>query len=528
MHGVAELLGAAAVAYLASRRFGLPAIPLLILAGAVLALVAPPPAEIRDAGLVLGVSFLLFLAGMELDSRRLRHHGRAVLRVGLVQFVVLAVLGWGLATLMGLSAVEAGYVALALPASSTLVGVRLLRQRQQVFESVGRLVLGVLLLQDVLVLLTIPLVTEFSQGTAAVALKTLQVAGLTAVAWALRRWLAPVFLRWVDESELLLLGSLTVLFVLLGACRLLDLPVVVGAFLAGVAFSRFPVHGVLRAELAPLGDFFTAIFFTSLGALVRVPTVDELVMAGVFVAVVVGLTPPLVRWMAERAGLTSRSALEAGLLLSQTSEISLVVGLAGMLQGDISESLFVVIAMVTTVTMLLTPFLSTEDATEAFMTLFTGPPADTGTPPTDHVLLLGAGSTGMPLLEDLILSGCRVVVLDDDPAVVRQVREAGVEAILGEAWDPEVLRAAGVDEARVVVSTIRRPRDNAAALALATGSVVVRVFESDDADWVQARGGEPILYSEAAAEALVDWWDGAREALARERRQRVAQGQGEA
>jgi len=230
--------------------------------------------------------------------------------------------------------------------------------------------------------------------------------------------------------------------------------------------------------------------------------------------------------MAERAGLTSRSALEAGLLLSQTSEISLVVGLAGMLQGDISESLFVVIAMVTTVTMLLTPFLSTEDATEAFMTLFTGPPAETGASPTGHVLLLGAGSTGMPLLEDLILSGCRVAVLDDDPAVVRQVREAGVEAILGEAWDPAVLRAAGVDEARVVVSTIRRPRDNAAALALAAGPVVVRVFESDDADWVRARGGEPILYSEAAAEALVTWWDGGREALARERRHRGARREG--
>jgi len=518
MHGVAELLGAAAAAWLLARLLRLPAVPLLIVAGLGLSLVAEPPPDILERALVLGVSVLLFVAGMELDPRRLRAQWRAALRVGFVQFVALAGLGFGSAMALGLTLTEAGYVALALPASSTLVGVRLLKRRRQMFEPFGRLVLGVLLLQDALVLLAIPLVTEMTTGWGAVGLRVGAVAVLSGLALLGRRFLAPLLLRVADESALVLLGALSILFLFLGAAAVLGLPVVVGAFLAGVTLSRFPSNGIVRAELAPVADFFSAIFFTALGALVRVPTPVELGQAALLTVLVVGLTPPLVRWVAEGAGFSSRPALEAGLLLSQTSEISLVVGLSGMLQGHIGESLFVVLAMVTMATMLLTPFISTDDAAEWLMVRFLRRQRRREEPPSGHVLLVGVGSTGMPLLEDLILAGCAVWVVDDDPAVIRRVREAGVPAILGEAMDPEVLRAAGADRARVVSSATRRPRDNAALLAMAGGvPVLVRVFDVEDAIWVRERGGEAVLYSEATADGLLEWWKEARAALARER-----------
>src|SRR5690606_4899126 len=170
--------------------------------------------------------------------------------------------------------------------------------------------------------------------------------GLTAAA---RAWLAPRLLRVADDPELALLAPLTLLFAFLALGSWLGLPTVVGAFLAGVSLARFPVHGVVRTELAPVGDFFTPLFFTALGALVLPPTLVQLRDAALLSLVVIAVTVPLVAVLAERAGFAAKSAIEAGLMLSQTSEISLVLGLAGMLQGHIDRGTLTVIILVTVV-----------------------------------------------------------------------------------------------------------------------------------------------------------------------------------
>jgi len=523
MHDVAALLAAAAVASVLSRLLRMPLIPFLILAGLGLSFVAGLSAESLGSALILGVSFLLFVVGLELDPRRVRAQRKAAIQVGVAQFITLAALGFLVGRALGLGVVEAGYAALALPASSTLVGVRLLQRRRQMFEPFGRLTLGVLLVQDALVLLAIPLVTEASSGWLAVLARMGGVVLLGLLCLTVRRFVGALLLAVADEPEMVLLGALAILFVSIGAAGLLDLPIVVGAFLAGVALSGFPVNGIVRAEVAPIGDFFVAVFFTALGALVRLPTSGELWQALWLTVTVLVLTPPLVILVAERAGFTSKPAAEAGLLLSQTSEISLVVVLAGMIEGQVDQSLFVVVSLVTLTTMLLTPFIATDEVARRLARLRPGRRVSGDAVPSNHVLLVGAGSTGMPLLEDLIVSGCDVAVIDDDPGVIHRLQVAGVRAVRGEASDPSVLREAGADRARAVSSTIRRPQDNAALLEMARGvPVLVRVFESAHAEWVRQRGGQPILYSEATADGLVEWFLEEREDLDRSAKARLS------
>lgn len=521
MTGVALLLAAAAAGYAAARWLGLPPIPFLLAAGLGLSLVAPLPSGVVDDALILGVAFVLFVAGLELDPRRLGAQRRAAVRVGVVQYVVLAAAGFAASTLLGFSGREAGYLALALTASSTLVGVRLLKRRQQMFEPFGRVVLGALLVQDFLVLLSIPFVTRLGAGPTA-ALESLgAIALLGAACLAVRRWVAPLVLSADGETELVLLAGLSVLFAFLAGATLLDVPLVVGAFLAGVALARFPVNGVVRAELSPVADFFTALFFTALGARVGVPEAAELWRAGVLAALVVLVTPPLVAAVAERTGLAARSSLEAGLMLSQTSEISLVIGLAGLFQGDIGTGVFTVIAVVTMVTMLLTPMIATDEMAWRLVRLHpSAAPEDAGRAgpaPGGHVLLLGGGSTGRRLLKLLSSGGCETVVVDEDPAVVDRLRSTGARAVRGDGSDPAVLLRAGAGRARAVVSTLRRPRDNRAVLDAVADHVpvLVRVFEEEDAAWVRALGGTPVLSSLRAAESLLEWYGAEGEELDR-------------
>lgn len=509
MLGIALLLLAAALGHGAAKALRVPPLPLLLLSGVVLGQIGVLPAEALSNALILGVTFLLFVTGIELNPLRVRGQRAAALRVGALQFVLLGAAGLLLALLLGFDPVSSAYLALALTASSTLVIVRLLRQRRQMFEPYARLVIGVLLLQDLLIILLIPIVTRAPAGPLAVALSTLGVIIMAGIALAALRWATPLLVRLEKEDEPLLLGVLAFLFVFIGAADALDLPLFVGAFLAGVALSGFPVNAVVRPQLASIGDFFSAVFFTALGAIVGLPSADELVYALLLAALVVVLTPPLVAWIAEKAGFSARPAIEAGLLLAQASELSLVIGLYGMIEGQIDASLFRIIALVTLLTMVLTPLLASGRVAWALMRLHPVRRGGQIAPPSGgHILLLGSGSTGTPLLETLFGSGSEIVVVDDDPAVVDRLRDAEITVIRGDATDIEVLEDARAREARIISSTIRRPEDNRRLLEYARGvPVIVRVFEEEDAEWIRAMGGIPVLYSEAAAEGMLRWFD---------------------
>jgi len=159
--------------------------------------------------------------------------------------------------------------------------------------------------------------------------------------------------------------------------------------------------------------------------------------------------------------------------------------------------------------MLLTRAITHERFVDLLLRFYPVPPPGSAAPAGGHVVIVGAGSTGMPLVETVLASGLDVVVIDDDPEVVRRLREADIPAIRGDAARPHVLDQAGVTTARAVSSTMRRPQDNRALLQRAGGvPVIVRVFEDRDADWVRALGGTPVLYSEAAAGNLLRWFYG--------------------
>lgn len=526
MAGLALLLVGAALGLGLAKWLNVPSIPLLLLAGVLLSAAGLlPPADLVADALLLGLTVLVFVAGVELNPRRVGRQRPVALRVGIVQFTVLGGLGLITAIALGFTFPESLYLALALTASSTLVVVRILRQRQQLFEPFGRLVIGVLLLQDLLVILLIPVIVRLPEGALAAATGFLAALGLTGLSLLTLRWVTPyVLTRLRLDEEAMLLVTLAILFVFLGLAQLLDLPLVAGAFLAGVSLSSFPVSGLVRGQLNSLSDFFVAIFFTALGGLLVIPSLAGLLKAAVFALVVIIATPPLVTLIAERSGQSARSAIESGLLLAQTSEFSLVVGLQALAFGHVDNELFSIIALVTVATMILTPFLATDRVTWRLMSyhpLRQGLKLDREM--KGHVLLLGCGDNGMPLLETLVSAGHEVLVVDDDPAVIERLREGDVPSIRGDGSDPEVLRAANAREAQLVISTMRRPVDHIALLEHVQGvPVVVRVFEPDDAEAIRSRGGEAVLYSHAAADEFMRWLEQADVVgLDRERRARA-------
>jgi len=509
--GLAVLLGSAAAGYGLAQRFRLPVIPLLLILGFAASLTGLAPEQEASKFLLdFGLAFLVFTAGIELNPRRFLRQTRPVLWVAIGQFLLVGLAGYGLASWIGFEMVASLYMGFATAASSTLVVVRQLKSQQQMFEPFGRLVTGVLLIQDLILIFLIVVLGRIGDGAPAIAQAVASVVALAGVAAALHVWVFPWMERALrPDEETLLMISLALLFAFLAAAGALGLPLIAGAFLAGFVLSTFPINGLVRGLLGSLTEFFQAIFFAALGSLVVFSSPWIVPQALAFALIVLVITPPAVTFLAEWQGLSSRSAIESGLLLAQTSELSLVLGLVGVSTGHLGIESFSVIALTCALTMVLTPFVATDRFTWKLLHWHPGRQSSDGFFGfQNHAVIIGFGSSGMWVVKELQDAGHRVLVIDDDASVIAGCERSRIACLRGDGCDPRLLRRAGLAEARLVVATLPRSADVIKIIKLAADvPVVARVFEEEDARAVEQAGGFPVLSSEAALEKFLEWFD---------------------
>lgn len=229
-----------------------------------------------------------------------------------------------------------------------------------------------------------------------------------------------------------------------------------------------------------------------------------------FIVVLVVVTVAVVSYIAEKAGYSIRAAIESGILLSQTSEFSLLLALAGLTSGQISQELFSMIALITVTTMTLTPIISREKVVWFLMRLhprYRKRESRCGVM-RDHAVLLGYGRAGARTLKILQQHGLNVVVIDEDAGVIHKLIEQNVACVQGDGSDEHVLTQVHAREARIVLCSMRRRRDAEAAIEYlrdSSAKVFVRTFEQYEAERVKALGGIPVETASAAASSLMEW-----------------------
>ena len=516
MTAIAILLLAAAIAFGLSKLLRLPAIPLLLLSGAGLNVLAghaayKVPQDLISEMIQIGLAVLVFTAGVELSPRRMRGRTRALTILALTQFFMLGACGVLTAVFLGYSWMTALYLGCALSASSTLVVVRHLQQRRQMFEPYGRLVLGVLLLQDIFIILIMVALLKSPQGWLMLCNGVANAVALGIFALGVHRWLVPYIVKRMKlDDEELMLAALAALFAFSTMAHLLDLPFLVGAFFAGFAISAFPMNGLVRGMLGSLSGFFLALFFISAGAFLTIPSLEILGHSLIFMVVLILVTVFLVAIVAEVLGYSSRAAVEAGLLLSQTSEFSLLLALTGVASGQVTAEIFSMIALITVSTMTLTPLISRESV--ALRLLKWHPRYRSGEAACEvmqhHAVLLGYGRAGPRTVTALKERGISMVVVDEDAGVIRQLIAQGIPCVQGNGSDLRTLERAHCREAKVVFCSMRRTRDAQLALNYLKDSpveVIVRVFETFEEDMVRATGGQPVQTAFAAAAQFLEW-----------------------
>lgn len=257
----------------------------------------------------LGIALLLFMVGLELSLERIKDVGKVAAVAGIAQISVTATIGYGLSWAFDFTHIEAAILAMALTFSSTVVVVKLVDQRKETDTLHGQIAVGVLLVQDVVVIIALTFIAGLGGdgGGAAtgdgMALNLAKAFGgmmfMLIGSILASRYLLPAPFKWASRrAEMLLLWSLALCFTYVTAAMALSLSPEIGAFLAGMSLAQLDCAHALTRRLQALMNFFIAIFFVTLGAQMQLSEAGSQIVPALTFAAFVIVTKPIVLMLA--------------------------------------------------------------------------------------------------------------------------------------------------------------------------------------------------------------------------------------
>lgn len=515
------VVGVGVVVAVLLARLRLPTLAGLLVAGALvgpsgLALV-PDVQEIQILAEV-GVVLLLFTVGLEFSLTRLRPVARQIalggtLQVGLTVAAVVAVNAlWGGTVARG---VLLGFL---FALSSTAIVLRALGDRGELDAPHGRLVVGVLVFQDLLVVPMMLLVPALAGRGGGVGLAIAVALGKTALVVvavvAASRLVIPRVMEWVDRRKSRELFLLAVLALCLGTAYLTaraSLSLALGAFLAGVALADTEYGHRALGEVLPLRDFFASLFFLSMGMLFDVRVLVE---APLLVLLLVGGLVLAKGFLATLAALAmrfpARVAWLAGVALAQFGEFGFVLALAGREAGVLDPGTTRVVFAAGALSMFVTPILmriaphvsAGERLLRPLERLLGARGIDEATAEDEkivgHVVIGGFGTGGRLLARALRDAEMPCLALELDADRVRAARAAGEPVYYGDVTSREALEHSRLGHARAFVLLINDPdatrRAVTAARAIAPGMpIIARSPGAADVELLRSLGADNVV-----------------------------------
>jgi predicted Kef-type K+ transport protein len=475
----------------------------------------------------LGITLLLFVVGLKLDLHIIRTMGVVALATGLGQVAFTSIFGYLIAIALGMTVITAIYVAVALTFSSTIIIVKLLSDKREVDSLHGRIALGFLIVQDLVVVIAMIVLNAMagSSDTAASAevLITL-VKGITfLISVALiMRYILPRLLKLISQSqELLVLFGIAWAVALATLGDMLGFSKEVGAFVAGVSLASTIYRDALGARLVSLRDFLLLFFFIDLGAGLNLALLGSQLIEAIVLSLFVLIgNPVIVMIIMGVLGYRKRTGFLSGLTVAQISEFSLILGALGLSLGHITSETMGLITLVGLITISvstylilyshplyrwLSPWLSIFERKHTFRETDQNRAIEDSVP---QVILFGLGRYGLCITQALRDKGNQVLTVDFNPDKAATNDDMGYPVLYGDAEDPEFIATLPLAQTDWVVSTAR---DNHVNMLLIhslrnlayKGKIAVTAHERTEVAAFEQAGADLVLvpFSDAALEA---------------------------
>ena len=430
------------------------------------------------------MALLLFTIGLEINGQRLKELLGRGMALGIFQILVTGTLGYAIANLFGASPKASIVVGGMAALSSTAVVVRVLQDRSELDAVHGRLTMSVLLVQDLAIVPIMLLIGLLAESPAehiavtpsgeigakfVVVVITTYLIGIL----VLPRTFGAAIIRRSGEFPAII--GLVTCFAAMWLAHQLKLSPALGAFIAGLILAGSPFSAQVRGDMAPLRHIFLALFFAATGMMADLPWLATqqhfILVVVVAVAIIVGKSGII--WVVGiMCSQSRRISIATGLCLAQIGEFSFVIGAAGLKFGLIEDDHFQLMMSSSLLTLLVAPMLigkarrisksidsvlgkdQTVESDEEIASL------------RNHVVVLGYGVAGQKVVTGLLETGNQVLVIDIGPVGVQQAQQDGAVVILGNAQRRDTLEHAGLEHAKLLVSTIPDHRASSESIEL--------------------------------------------------------------
>ena len=422
----------------------------------------------------LGVAVLLFLVGLKLDVGLIRSVGLVAAATGIGQVVFTALIGFFICLALGLDWLTSFYISVALTFSSTIIVIKLLSDKGEIASLHGRIALGFLIVQDIVVVLAMVVLSTLGIGTEAQAspldlVETMlsAVALLAGIALFIRYVADPLVERLAGSPELLVSFAIGWAAFLAALGDYLGFGKELGGLIAGVSLASTPFREAMSTRLTSLRDFLLLFFFIALGAGLDLNLLGADVVPALLLSLFVLIGNPLIVLAIMGAlGYRKRTGFLAGLTVAQISEFSLIFMAMGLSLGHVDEQAVGLVTLVGLVTIaasvymilyshrlysLLAPVLGVFERRHPAREV-------AGQVAASHkeadAIVFGLGRYGGTILQLLRDQGLRVLGVDFSPMAVRRWSAEGVDTLYGDIADPEFVASLSTAGARWVICAI--------------------------------------------------------------------------
>ncbi|MFE4110982.1 glutathione-regulated potassium-efflux system protein KefB [Kosakonia sp. YIM B13611] len=416
----------------------------------------------------LGVVFLMFIIGLELNPRKLWELRRSIFGVGAAQVLLSAAILAGLLMLTQFSWQAAVIGGIGLAMSSTAMALQLMRDKGMNRSESGQLGFSVLLFQDLAVIPALALVPLLAGNGdehldwMKVGMKVLAFAGMLIGG---RYLLRPVF-RFIAGSGVREVFTAATLLLVLASALFMDalgLSMALGTFIAGVLLAESEYRHELEIAIEPFKGLLLGLFFISVGMALNLGVLyTHLLWVGLSVAVLVAVKSLVLYGLSRIYGLRSSERMQFAGVLSQGGEFAFVLFSSASSQRLFQHDQMALLLVTVTLSMMTTPLLM-RGVDKLLSRRYNTPEDEDETPWVEddkpQVIVVGFGRFGQVIGRLLMANKMRITVLERDISAVNLMRKYGYKVYYGDATQVELLRSAGAEAAQSIVITCNDPLD---------------------------------------------------------------------
>jgi Kef-type K+ transport system membrane component KefB len=507
---IAILIGAATLLGIVAQKTGQPKVMAYIVAGLAVGPVGldlVQTSEMTSLFSELGLVFLLFLIGLEIDIDEVREVLGSTIGIAVIQMALTFCAGVAVAFLLGFETVTSVFIGAAVMFSSTALVVKILTRMDEATTLPGRLDVGVLLVQDVAVVLILALLSVNFSNPSEVVLKLAEIFAMITfvgiIALTSSKYLFSGVLKEISNNNLAFFThGVAWAFLFISLSSYLNLSMEIGAFLAGLGLASVPYSRELQERVRPLTDLFMAIFFINFGIGITGGSLNAYFFEAVIASAALMAAKFVIFFLTiDRFKFTPETSFRASINMGQISEFGLILMSLAITRGYVEQEVSGFISIVAILTMGTSAYLMRDkdylkDVMQPLLDFFNSEEKQDVDIERlqEHAVVVGYDENAKRVCEKLSEEH-QVLVVDHDPKNTEALAESEYEYIYGDFKHAEIRKGANLEEASYIISF---SRENPVSTAVLENSeretiTIVRADSFEDASEFYDMGADYVM-----------------------------------